>query len=80
MNALWSRFCDQFNIQDNAVPLFDVVKGEVQTTQIGTRSSLRPVLKKSNQMESLILAETDKLILTMSSLHQTGLLVGLNHG
>ena len=67
MNALWNRFCDRFNIQDNAVPLFDVVKGEVQTTQIGKRSSLRPVLKRSSQMESLILAETDKLILDWQS-------------
>ena len=62
MNDLWQGFCRQMSVIDQAVPLFDSdAGGIVQIRNIG-HTKPRPVLKRSEQMEELVLVETDKLV------------------
>lgn len=59
--ALWDRFCDRFGVVEDAVPLFDSdTDGNVQVKHIGKER--RPILRRSEECEALILSVTDTLI------------------
>lgn len=62
MNDLWQGFCRRMSVIDQSVPLFDSdTDGIVQIRNIG-HTNPRPVLKRSERMEELVLVETDKLV------------------
>ena len=62
MNDLWQGFCRRMSVIDQSVPLFDSdTDGIVQIRNIG-HTNPRPVLKRSERMEELVLVETDKLL------------------
>jgi len=62
VNDLWQGFCRRMSVIDQSVPLFDSdTDGIVQIRNIG-HTNPRPVLKRSERMEELVLVETDKLV------------------
>lgn len=62
-NKVWKKFCDRFGIVDRCVPLFELDhQGAVRQQVIGKDKTARPVLLRSLDMESMILAEVDKLV------------------
>jgi hypothetical protein len=56
----WNDFCNRFNILNEGIPLFDTQNHLVQTFQYGTNK--RHILKRSPQMDSLIIHEVNKVI------------------
>lgn len=59
---IWNKFCLVQQIAEKGVPLFDTsAEQNVSTVSIG-RSRPRQVLRRSVEMENLVLAETDLLI------------------
>lgn len=59
---VWDRFCRRFGVVENSVPLFAVDQdGVVAQREIG-RGNKRSVLARSPAMETLVLAETAKLV------------------
>lgn len=59
---LWSDFCNKHTIKANAVPLFETkVDLDVVTKLIG-KTKQRPVLKRSQEMESAMRLECSKLV------------------
>ncbi len=56
---IWNRFCDEHQVEDG-VSLFSGKNGVVDVTNYG--SSGRPVLKRSAQMERVVVSEVAKVI------------------
>ena len=59
---IWNKFCLVQQIAENGVSLFDTSYEKIVTTVSIGRSRPRQVLRRSAEMENLILAETDILI------------------
>lgn len=58
----WSDFCHQYKILENAVPLFETEGLFVNTLNYGNKPKKRKVLKRSKDMESLIINEAKKIV------------------
>lgn len=58
---IWDRFCDRYNVAVEAVPLFDVSDGVVQTVPAGTALD-RLLLRRSGEMEELLEREIDRVV------------------
>ena len=62
VEGIWDRFSARFAIADTCVPLFATdSEGNVQTREIG-RMPPRPVLRRSEPMESLVVQIAERLI------------------
>lgn len=57
---LWKEFCDRFRIIESEVPLFQVINGCVEVFEYG--STKRSILRRSKQMDQLVINEVDKVI------------------
>lgn len=60
---LWSDFCHQYKVLENAVPLFETEGLLVNTFNYGNKSKKRKMLKRSKDMDSLIISEAKKVVL-----------------
>lgn len=58
--GFWRSFCDTYDVATDAVSLFDTVGMNVKTSPYG--KDKRPVLKRSKQMEELVISEVRKVI------------------
>lgn len=59
---IWHRFCERFNIVKDCVALFEITDaGNVSTRSIGRGATARPVLVRSQAMETMVLNEVAKL-------------------
>ena len=58
--AFWGSFCDKYSVAKGSVSLFDTAGLDVQTTPHG--KDRRPVLKRSSQMEELVVSEVRKVV------------------
>ncbi|HEY9662579.1 MAG TPA: hypothetical protein V6C65_29345, partial [Allocoleopsis sp.] len=57
---LWQRFCDDHQIVQSGVSLFDTVENTVKTAPCGLDQRL--LLCRSPEMESLVLREVNKVL------------------
>ena len=58
---IWMKFCQRYSVVEHCVPLFEAdAEGVVAHRMLG-RDASRPVLKRSAPMESMVLAEGEKL-------------------
>lgn len=58
---LWNRWVDIHNL-DNKVPLFETASdGTVQTERFGSGANERRVLKRSSEMEQMVIEEAEKV-------------------
>ncbi|KRF67622.1 hypothetical protein ASG99_15075 [Bacillus sp. Soil768D1] len=57
---LWENFCLQHKVIEKGVPLFEVNEGIVKTFNSGSNNL--SMLKRSVQMESLLIDEVQKVI------------------
>ncbi|KAA9022941.1 hypothetical protein [Niallia endozanthoxylica] len=57
---IWDDFCSIHKIIEQGVPLFDEVNGIVKTFKYGKNQ--RNILKRSSQMDSLIIEEVEKVV------------------
>lgn len=57
---LWDSFCSKYKVLETGVPLFDDLGGNVSTFQYG--KDQRWMLKRSLEMEDLVIKEVDKII------------------
>ena len=56
--AIWDKFCSRFSIAETCVPLFATdAEGNVQHKPVG--KDQRPILKRSDECEAMILSVTD---------------------
>ena len=58
---LWVKYCQDQDILESSVPLFEVDGNVVQTKEIGSKHR-RKVLVRSKIMEEIILEETNELV------------------
>jgi len=58
---LWDNFCIKNNVSYNKAPLFDSSDLIVQTKNIG-KTSIRKVLKRSKEMEDLVIREKNLIV------------------
>ena len=59
--AIWDKFCSRFSISETCVPLFATdAEGDVQQKHVG--KDQRPILKRSDECEAMILSVTDLLV------------------
>ncbi|MDY0129352.1 MAG: DNA-processing protein DprA [Methanosarcina vacuolata] len=59
---LWSDFCHQYNVLEKSVPLFETEGLLINTYNYGNKSKKRKVLKRSKDMESLIINEAKRVV------------------
>lgn len=59
--AFWDDFCREHRVLEKAVPLFALSNSVVSVRNVGKNS--RPVLRRSPEMEALVISETKKVLL-----------------
>lgn len=59
---IWSDFCDEYEVQQHGVPLFEESELVVNTILYGKENHKRTVLKRSSLMNHLIVSEAKKVI------------------
>lgn len=63
--GLWNKFCDEFQVRDEMVPLLDTIALSAQTMRYGRDQRL--VLKRSAAMDNLVIREVKKVLLDFNS-------------
>ena len=62
---IWNSFCKRYQVKDTGVPMFSINDGAVSIIKIGKND--RMVLKRSQDMETLIITEVSKVLEDYSS-------------